>query len=270
MNIVLIGAHPDDVEVVCGGTAAKWVAHGCTVTIISMTNGNKGHHTMKGAALAARRKKESERSAKLIGAKSIVMSTPDGELEPTLAVRKKVVSLIRKAKADLVITHRPNDYHPDHRYTSQVVQDAAYMVTVPQFLPSVPSLRVNPVFMYFMDRFQKPYPFSPDVAVAVDDVIDTKWRMLDAMDSQFYEWLAWHAGILDSVPKKSTERLAWLEDVWGARFALLTNRLRPAFEKWYTKTQLRKFQYGEFFELSEYGRQPTREEYLELFPFLRK
>lgn len=268
MNIVLIGAHPDDVEVVAGGTAALWADAGYSLTIVSMTNGNKGHHREKGTPLAARRKRESQKSAELVGAKSIVMPVPDGELEPTLAIRKKVVSLIRKAKADLVITHRPNDYHPDHRYTSQVVQDAAYMVTVPQFLPSVPALRTNPTFMYFMDRFQKPYPFSPDVAVAVDEVIETKWAMLDVMESQFYEWLAWHAGILDSVPQKKSERIGWLAEVWGARFSAFTDKLRFGFENWYTKTQSRKIRFGEFFELSEYGHQPDREEYLKLFPFL--
>lgn len=270
MNVVLIGAHPDDVEVVAGGTATLWSNAGFSVTMVSMTNGNKGHHKERAAPLAARRKRESERSAKLIGASSIVLSTPDGELEPTLAVRKRVVSIIRKAKADLVITHRPNDYHPDHRYTSQAVQDAAYMVTVPQFLPSVPALRQNPVFMYFMDRFQKPYPFQPDVAVAVDEVIETKWKMLDAMESQFYEWLAWHAGILESVPTRKPERLAWLEEVWGARVRAFTDVLRPAFRAWYTKTRTEQIRYGEFFELSEYGRQPTKEEFLELFPFLAR
>lgn len=270
MNIVLIGAHPDDVEVVSGGTAAMWANAGFAITIVSMTNGNKGHHLEKGSALASRRKRESKAAADLIGANSIVMSTPDGELGPTLAVRKKVVSLIRKAKADLVITHRPNDYHPDHRYTSQVVQDAAYMVTVPHFLPSVPALRKNPTFMYFMDRFQKPYPFNPDVAVGIDTVMDTKWRMLDAMESQFYEWLAWHTGVLESVPKSKKARIEWLEDVWGARFSAFTDTLRPAFHAWYTKSKSAKFKFGEFFEVSEYGHQPSREELLTLFPFLKR
>lgn len=268
MNVVLIGAHPDDVEVVAGGCVTLWCEAGFDVTIVSMTNGNKGHHIEKGAALAARRKRESKSSADLVGAKSIVLTTPDGELEPTLAVRKKVVSLIRKAKADLVITHRPNDYHPDHRYTSQVVQDAAYMVTVPHFLPSVPALRKNPTFMYFMDRFQKPYPFSPDVAVGVDAVMGTKWEMFDAMESQFYEWLAWHSGILDSLPKGKEKRLAWLEENWGRRFSAFTDALRPAFDSWYTKAKGRKFQYGEFFEISEYGNQPNKNELLTMFPFL--
>ena len=234
-----------------------------------MTNGNKGHYKQKGKGLADRRKVESRKSAAIVGAHSIVYSTPDGELEATLAVRKKVVSLIRKSNADLVITHRPNDYHPDHRYTSQVVQDAAYMVTVPHFIPSVPALRKNPTFMYFMDRFQKPYPFTPDVAVAVDETIETKWRMFDAMESQFYEWLAWHAGIMELVPKVKKNRIAWLREVWGPRFMAITDTHRGALNKWYTSAQARKVQFAEFFELSEYGHQPSQSELVELFPFLK-
>ncbi len=265
---MLIGAHPDDAEVVAGGTIAKWCKAGFDVTIVSMTNGNKGHHKQTGVALAKRRKAESKKSANIAGARSVVFDVPDGELEPTLPLRKKVVSLIRNSKADLVITHRPNDYHPDHRYTSQVVQDAAYMVTVPHFVPSAPALRENPTFMYFMDRFQKPCPFTPDVAVAVDDAMETKWRMLDAMESQVYEWLAWHAGVLDTVPKRKAERMAWLQQVWGPRLAGIAKQHRKALPNWYTLTQAKKIQFAEFFELSEYGRQSDRAEMVKLFPFL--
>jgi N-acetylglucosamine malate deacetylase 1 len=246
-----------------------WCKVGFNVTIVSMTNGNKGHFKQKGKVLADRRKAESKKSAYIVGAHSIVCSTPDGELEPTLAIRKKVVSLIRKSNADLVVTHRPNDYHPDHRYTSQVVQDAAYMVTVPHFTPSVPALRKNPTFMYFMDRFQRPYPFTPDVAIAVDSTIEEKWEMFDAMESQFYEWLAWHAGIMELVPNVKKHRIAWLRDIWEPRFMAITDLHRDALKKWYTPAQVRKVKYAEYFEISEYGHQPEKDELLELFPFLK-
>jgi LmbE family N-acetylglucosaminyl deacetylase len=254
---------------VAGGTIALWRKAGFAVTIVSMTNGNKGHFRQKGKELADRRRLESKTSAALTGSKSVVFNVPDGELEPTLALRRKVVSLIRKSKADLVITHRPNDYHPDHRYTSQVVQDAAYMVTVPHFVPSVPALRTNPTFMYFMDRFQKPYPFKADVGVGVDETVDVKWAMFDAMESQFYEWLAWHAGIIDSVPKKKSDRIAWIREVWGPRFAGVTDLHRDALKSWYTLAQSKRVRFAEFFELSEYGHQPAKDELLDLFPFLR-
>ena len=113
-----------------------------------------------------------------------------------LPLRKRVVEILRECEADIVLTHRPNDYHPDHRYTSVVVQDAAFMVTVPHFCPSVPALRKNPVFLYLMDSFQKPTPFHPDIAVDVTGAMDTKWSMLDAMESQMYEWLPWLDGSL--------------------------------------------------------------------------
>lgn len=232
-----------------------------------MTNGNKGHHKQKGATLAKRRKAESKKSADIAGARSIVFNIPDGELQPTLPLRKKIVSLIRNSQANLVLTHRPNDYHPDHRYTSLVVQDAAYMVTVPHFVPSVPALRENPTFMYFMDRFQKPCPFNPDIAVAVDDTMDIKWRMIDAMESQFYEWLAWHTGILDSVPKHRAKRMAWLQKAWGPRFAAVTQVHYETLKKWYTPPQAKKVRFAEFFELSEYGHQPNQDELVKLYPF---
>jgi LmbE family N-acetylglucosaminyl deacetylase len=270
MNIVLIGAHPDDCEVKAGGAAAIWCEAGHTVHIVSMTNGDAGHQTQSGAPLAKRRKKESARSAAVIGARSIVMNNHDGELQPTLAVRKKVVSLIRKANADLVITHRPNDYHPDHRYTSQIVQDAAYMVTVPAFVPSVPALRKNPVFMYMMDRFQKPYPFKPDVALDVTKVMPIKWAMLDRMDSQVYEWLAWHAGLLDQVPKDKSKRLAWLKKAWSDHFKSYRKAAKPGLVKWYGKTKTPKINFVEMFEISEYGHQPSLKELKRLFPSLPK
>jgi N-acetylglucosamine malate deacetylase 1 len=268
MNILLIGAHPDDSEVVAGGTIALWQKAGFKVTIASMTNGDKGHQTLNGAELATCRKEESLRSASLVNAQSIVFDIPDGELEPTLAVRKQVVRMIRECKAGLVITHRPNDYHPDHRYTSQVVQDAAYMVTVPQFEPDVPALRDNPVFMYFMDHFQRPYPFQPDVAVDVDAVMDIKWKLFDAMDSQFYEWLPWHMKTLDTLPEDAEARLAWLEDQWGPLLSGITEQLRPALNQWYSESHTASVRYAECYELSEYGHQPTRDDLVKLFPFL--
>lgn len=270
MNIVLIGAHPDDCEVKAGGAAAIWREAGHTVYIVSMTNGDAGHQTLSGKPLAKIRKEESKRSAALIGAKSVIMDHHDGELQPTLAVRKKVVSLIRKANADLVITHRPNDYHPDHRYTSQAVQDAAYMVTVPAFVPSIPALRKNPVFMYMMDRFEKPYAFESDVTIDVTEAMDTKWAMLDCMDSQVYEWLAWHAGLLEQVPEDKSKRLAWLKKTWSPHFKTYTKAAKPGLVKWYGKTKAEKVRFVEMFEVSEYGHQPSKKDLLALFPSLPK
>ena len=128
LNILIFGAHPDDAEYKAGGTAALWAAQGHHVKLVSVTNGDIGHWGMSGGALAQRRTAESAKVAERLGVESEVFDIHDGELEPTLENRKKVVRAIREWKADVVISHRPWDYHPDHRYTGILVQDAAYMV----------------------------------------------------------------------------------------------------------------------------------------------
>lgn len=232
-----------------------------------MTNGDVGHQDQAGDPLALRRAEESREAARRGGVKSLVLEHHDGELLPTLARREELVHLIRKHAADLVVTHRPNDYHPDHRYTSQLVQDSAYMVTVPHFAPGVPALRKNPVFAYFMDRFQKPYPFHADVAVAVDDAMDTKWQMLDAMESQVYEWLPWHDGALAEVPQDKIERLEWLKNRWGPYFEEATGRAAGALRQRYGNAKADATRFAELFEISEYGHQPSESEIRALFPF---
>lgn len=159
LRIICFGAHPDDCEYQVGGMAAKWAAAGHKVKFVSTTNGDIGHFRMSGGPLAQRRTAEAQEAARILGIETEVLDIHDGELMPTLQNRKKFVRLIRQWKADLVMTHRPNDYHPDHRYTGVLVMDSAYMVTVPFFCPDVPALKRNPVFMYFRDRFQKPTPF---------------------------------------------------------------------------------------------------------------
>lgn len=268
MNIILFGAHPDDCEIKAGGTCAKWARDGHHVVLITMTNGDIGHHTMAGGPLALRRAAEARRSAERGGVDCMVLDNHDGELLPTLSIRKHVVRLIREFEADAVITHRPNDYHPDHRYTSEIVQDAAYMVTVPHFCPDVPALQKNPTFFYFMDGFKSPYPFRPDVAVDIGDAVEIKWAMLDAMESQVYEWLPWHDGKLDEVPAEAAQRLKWLKKTWGPYFRQPAKQGRVALTKWYGKAAAAKVRYAELFEISEYGTQPREAELRQLFPFL--
>ena len=265
MNIVCFGAHPDDCEVFAGGTSVKWAQAGHRVVFVSMTNGDVGHHEMTGEPLAKRRSREAKRSADLAGAVEVVFDNHDGELTPSLALRKQVVELIREFEADIVLTHRPNDYHPDHRYTSQVVQDAAFMVTVPNFCPNAPALAANPVFLYLMDRFTKPYRFHPDIAVDVDDVMDVKWDMLDAMDSQFYEWLPWLDRTTD-VPKDSDARRGWLKETWAPFFTQPAHSARDALERWYGPRG-GDVTYAELFEICEYGYQPSDDELRRFFPF---
>ena len=158
------------------------------VKFVSCTNGDIGHWRMAGGPLAQRRKAEVQKCADILGiAETEVLDIHDGELMATMENRRTICRLIREWNADIVISHRPNDYHPDHRYVGVLVMDAAFMATVPYFCPNTPYLKKNPVFLFSADEFQRPYPFTPDVLVPIDDVIDKKFAAMDALESQFYE-----------------------------------------------------------------------------------
>ena len=148
-----------------------------------------------------------EQADKILGVSTGVLDIHDGELLPTLENRRTITRLIREWKADIVMSHRPNDYHPDHRYTGVLVQDSAYMVAVPNFCPDTPPLKGNPVFLFYSDGFQKPNPFQADVVVSIDSVIDKKLDALDALESQFYEGGALgSAALMPADPAKQAER----------------------------------------------------------------
>lgn len=267
MNVVCIGAHPDDCESFAGATCAKWIRHGHRVLFVSLTNGDIGHQAMAGGVLARRRADEVRRSAERTGYEYRVLDHHDGELQPTLELRKEIVRIVREHRADAVFTHRPYDYHPDHRYTSLAVQDAAFMVTVPYFCPDTPRLERNPFFFYLMDSFTKPAPFSPDVAVDVDDAMAAKWDMLDAMESQFYEWLPWLMGFAESVPEEPAARRPWLEVAYGGLFKQMTEAAREALARRYGPERAAQTAFAEAFEICEYGSRPSEEDLRRLFPF---
>lgn len=269
LRIICFGAHPDDCELQAGGTAALWAAKGHAVKFVSVTNGDIGHWREKGRALATRRKAEVEKAAKVLGITVEVLDIHDGELMPTLDNRRKITRLIRDWKADIVLSHRPNDYHPDHRYTGILVQDAAYMVTVPFFAPEVPAMKENPVFMYYPDQFQKPNPFQPDVVVDIDAVIEKKLAALSGMESQFYEGGAnGSAELMPGDPKKQEARRQEVRDGFAKRNASLAERFRAKLTDWYGKERAEKVKHAEAFELCEYGRQPDQAELKKLFPFV--
>jgi LmbE family N-acetylglucosaminyl deacetylase len=265
LNIIAFGAHPDDCDQRAGGTAAKYAALGHRVRFVAVTNGDAGHQTEGGGALAARRRAEARESGRRLGIDYVVLDNHDGELLPTLAVREQIIRQIRLWNADLVLAPRPNDYHPDHRYTGILVQDAAYMVVVPNVAPDTPALRKNPVFMYFEDGFQKPQPFSPDVAVSIDEVIDKKIDGLDSHVSQMYEWLPWVADTLEAVPKDPAARRKWLFETRAGR---PSPAVRAALVKWYGAEKGNAVRYAEAFEICEYGARPNETMIRKLFPFL--
>ena len=267
MNVVIFGAHPDDCEAYAGGTAVKWARGGHDVLFVSLTNGDAGHHETGGGALARRRRQEAEVSAKRGGVQILILDHHDGELLPTLDARRQVIRIIRNHKADVVLSHHPSDYHPDHRYTSTLVQDASFMVTVPNCCPDTEALRSNPYFFYLMHARPSALASAPEVAVAVDDVIDTKFDMLDAMESQMYEWLPWLEGVLNQVPAEAAARKAWLRENWDTAFAKHTTQSREVLDQWYGPEQARNMRYVETFEICPYGRQPSEDELRSIFPF---
>src|SRR4051794_25385612 len=267
LNIIVFGAHPDDCELDAGGTAARWARLGHRVKFVSVTNGDIGHHEIAGAPLARRRLAEVTRCASILGVTTEVLDIHDGELMPTLENRRTITRKIREWKADVVISHRPNDYHPDHRYTGILVQDAAFVVIVPSFCPDVPSLRKNPVFLYSEDSFRKPAPFEPDVVVPIDPVLDQKVAAIDALESQFYEWNPWLAGYLDEVPKGKDERLAWTRARAEKRYGAIANRFRSILVDALGRERGDEVKCAEAFEVCEYGTQPSKQELRRLFPF---
>lgn len=267
LRILVFGAHPDDCDIKAGGVAAKYVRQGHYVRFVSMTNGDAGHHEIGGVELARRRRAEAEAAGRVIGVDYQVLDNHDGELMPTLENRRQVIRIIREVQPDLIMAPRPNDYHPDHRYTSQLVQDAAYMVTVPNVVALTEHLPRNPVIVYVSDHFQKPYPFTPDVAVGIDDVIELKLDMLHCHTSQMYEWLPFNAGVLHEVPQDERARRAWLAERRLPGFRAIADRYRDLLIKLYGEERGRRIQYAEAFEACEYGAPLTPDKIPVLFPF---
>jgi LmbE family N-acetylglucosaminyl deacetylase len=268
LRIIAFGAHPDDCELKVGGTGAKWAALGHHVKFVSVTNGDIGHWQSAGGPLAHRRAAEVERADRMLGIQSQVLDIHDGELEPTLPNRRTITRLIREWKADIVLAHRPNDYHPDHRYTGVLVQDSAFMVTVPFFCPETPHLKNNPVFLYYSDRFERPAPFRADITVGIDDVMEKKLAALESIESQFFEGGA--LGSADLIPKDEAGRADRRKKVrqgFQDRDAAVARKYRQKLLDQYGKEKAEKIHHAEAFEIAEYGSQPSAAELRRLFPF---
>jgi LmbE family N-acetylglucosaminyl deacetylase len=262
VRVICIGAHPDDCEIEFGGTAAKMAEQGDAVKFVSVTNGEAGRHLHPGEELAKIRRAEAEDAAGRLSISAVeVLRNPDGQLVPSLTARNEIVRQIRAWEADVVITHRPWDYHPDHRYTGQLVQDSAYLVMVPYICSETPALRRNPVFVCLEDSFQLPVPFQPDLAVNIDDFWELKLDALDAHRSQVYEWLPWLNG--DQPPQDARARRAWLETTWSREPSICT---RAALARRYGPESAARVRHAEAFQISEYGRQISAHELDEMFP----
>lgn len=267
VNVVIVGAHPDDCDIRAGGTALLYAEAGHNVLFISTTNGDAGHYEKGGGMLAKIRREEAKEAGKRFGVEYVVLDNHDGELMPELNIRLELIRLIRNWNADVVIGPRPNDYHPDHRNTAILLQDAAFMVIVPNIAPDTPPLKTNPVFLYVEDRFQKPNPFQADIAVDISSTFKKKIYAMSAHESQFFEWLPWISGTLDKVPKNKEERLEWLAEL---RSMPISGTSRNSLAKWYGDKKAEKVKHAEAFEFCEYGRRPSDEEVKFLFPMLGK
>jgi LmbE family N-acetylglucosaminyl deacetylase len=266
-GVLVIGAHMDDCEIKFGGTAARFREAGHDVHFVSMTNGEAGHHEQSGRQIARRRRREFESSASVIGAETTVFDVHEGELRPTVERRNDVIRLFREYEPELVLTHRPNDYHPDHRYTEQIVRDSAYMVTVPNICAHTDHLQYNPVIAYLHDDFQKPTPFEADVVTPIDDVVDTKLEMLHRHESQMYEWLPYNLNKLDEVPEGEDARREYLREQRLPENEAVADRFRDVLTEQYGPAG-EEVQYAEAVEHCEYGGRLTDENRDVLFPWL--
>ncbi len=268
LRIICFGAHPDDCELQAGGVGAMWAKQGHKVKFVSMTNGDIGHWREAGGPLARRRLAEVKKASEILGTNVQVMDIHDGELMPSLENRLKVTRAIREWKADLVLAPRPNDYHPDHRYTGILVQDAAFMVAVPFICPDVEPLRRNPVFMYYSDRFQKPNPSAPDIAISIDSVIEQKLDALAVMESQFLEGGA--LGGPHLLPRSEEHRKKRISQVRAgqhARYLRIADKYRDILKQWYGDKKGSEVKHAVAYEVCEYGRRPSKTELKKLFPF---
>lgn len=267
LRIIAFGAHPDDAELSAGGVAALWAAAGHEVKFVSMTNGDIGHFKMAGGPLAIRRMNEVQQCADIFGIETEVLDIHDGELMPTLENRKKVARLIRDWQADIVLAHRPWDYHPDHRYTGVLANDASVVVAAPFFTPDTPPVDRNPVLLYHHDNFEKPYPFEPTVVVGFDEVAEKKWDCIRAMPSQFADEHSWQASYnAANMPESQEERAEYILDRVKQRYANIADQYRDQLIELYGEDKGRSITYAEAFELSEYGTGASVEELKRLFP----
>lgn len=270
LRIIVFGAHPDDSEYQAAGVAALWAAQGHHVKFVSVTNGDQGHYSISGGALARRRKAEVQKVAQGLGIdQTVVLDNPDGYLMPSVENRRTVIRLIREWQADVVIAPRPYDYNPDHRYVGVLAQDAAFIVTLPFVELNSPPCERNPVFLYSPDRFTKPIPFKADIAVSIDEVFDRVVNALHAMESQLYEgYLIGRAreNRFGGIPKDEAGRLAYLRQRMAARYS--AEPYRAVLAKWYGAEKASTIKYAQAYEICEYGSQPTAADIRKLFPFL--
>jgi len=264
MNIMIVGAHPDDPEGLAGGTAMLYREQGHQVTMVSMTDGGDGHHLMTREALVARRAGEARAAAKVMDVEYFIMPIPDAGLLPTLENRDMLIRLMRRKQPDLVITHRPVDYHPDHRYTSQLVTDSSYLLSVPLVAPDVPAV-FKPVSYFFgsdLDTVER----RKNVCIPIDPVWRRKLQAWHQHSSQMYEWLPKVEGMTDEVPANEEGRIEFLNRWRGGKHMRAAEAFRDLMAKTYGP-KAKDAKYAEAFYEAPVGKKLSPEELKTYFPF---
>ena len=268
LKLLILGAHPDDAEYHSGGLAAIYRSLGHTVKMVSVTDGGAGHHELKPEQLIPLRREEARHSGEVIGAQYVTWDYPDGSLQATLEVREQIIREIRTFSPDLVLTHRPCDYHPDHRAVGQAVQDASYMVTVPLVCPDVPALRSDPLVMYMPDRFTRPNRLRGDVVVDVGDQVETIVRMMCCHRSQFFEWLAYNHAYEDELPRSDAGKFSFLLNWYRNHLRPMADLYRDEILACYGEQSGREIEFVEVYEASEYAASLDEAARKRLFPFV--
>lgn len=275
LRLLVLGAHPDDAEFHAGALSIEYRRHNYDVKWVSATDGSSGHHLETSDSLRARRKVEFEASAAKLAVEVDIWPFRDGALQADLELRARVIQEIRTWRPDLVLTHRPWDYHPDHRALGQAVQDASYLVTVPLILPEIEPLRRDPVVASMVDLFQRPVPFQPDFILDGSQDLPAVVDLLAAHESQVFEFLPYSFHLSDSMPEDQASRKAWLTkwltEVGQRRWRHLESFWREAESasgEWLA-SQPESPVWVEGFEVSEYAAQLPPEQLERLFPGCR-
>lgn len=268
MKILMIGAHQDDNEFRCGGIAFKLRQNGHSVKFLSLTNGCGGHHLLSAEETVSVRATESALVAKLLDVDyDVWLDQDDCALMPDLATRRLLIRYIRDYAPDVIITHRANDYHADHRACALLVQDASYLLCVPHECPDVPAMKSAPVILYYEDSFTSP-DFVCDFIFDIDDVIDKKLLAAFLNKSQVFEWLPYING--ETVPENEAERYTWflgmdmgrkytddeinaLPRGYAVRFARPAARFRNELLQKYGAEKGETVRFAEAFQLCPYG-----------------
>lgn len=193
MRVLAIGAHPDDIEITCSGTLAKCIKRGDTVIVCHVSSGSLGHVVIQPDELRLIRANEAKKAGSLAGVEEVLCAGFDDlEIFDTKEARDKIVDIIKYANPDLIITHDPNDYMPDHTTVAKLVFDASFTATLPNY-KSKYKQPAKMVPIYYMDTLAG-INFNPTDYVDITEEIDLKLQMLNCHESQVV-WMRDHDGI---------------------------------------------------------------------------